>query len=60
MENENKEKTVLTDEELQEVAGGAIPPASVDCQSIKKPEDCEKQRFCRWSFAKCISMISGY
>ena len=60
MENENKEKNVLTDEELKEVAGGVIQSGLVDCQSIKKMEDCGKLRYCRWSFAKCVSKITGY
>ena len=54
------EKTILTDEQLQEVAGGVIQSGLVDCQSIKKPEDCGKHRYCRWTFAKCVSKITGY
>ena len=60
MENENMEKIILTDEELKEVAGGAIQSGLVDCQSIKKMEDCGKLRYCRWILTKCVSKITGY
>jgi hypothetical protein len=59
MENENMEKTILTDEELQEVAGGA--------QSLPYTEVCKQKnaimckevlRFCKWNGKECVSKWS--
>ena len=62
MENENKDKkTILTDEELKVVAGGASESSqSEECNRHKKPEDCIKIKYCQWHIAKCVSMYSGY
>ena len=59
MENENKEKVILTDEELKEVAGGSqcLPmggPAEV-CARKLLPRDCMKVKECTWTGAKCIT-----
>ena len=57
MENENKEKVVLTDEELKKVAGGAFKP--VDCKHSLKPEYCEKvKNYCIWRGGKCVPRTS--
>ena len=54
MENENKEKVVLTDEELKKVAGGVLPPAN--CGHNLKPEHCAKvKQYCIWLGGKCVS-----
>ena len=54
MENENKEKVVLTDEELKKVAGGA--PVTIICGHNLKPEHCEKvKQYCIWLGGKCVS-----
>ena len=62
MENENKDKkTILTDEELKVVAGGASGSSqSEECNRHKKPEDCIKIKYCQWHIAKCVSKFSGY
>ena len=53
MENENKEKVVLTDEELKKVAGGVLPPPN--CGHNLKPEYCEKHKsVCIWRGGKCV------
>ena len=60
MENENKDKkTILTDEELKEVAGGSqcLPmggPTEV-CARKLLPRDCMKVKECTWTGAKCIT-----
>ena len=48
MENENKEKNILTDEELKEVAGGAPLEYLNTCLSINDRKPCEAKKYCRW------------
>ena len=58
MENENKEKVVLNEEELKKVSGGAtfVP---VNCAHALKPENCEKVKYyCIWRGGKCVSKAS--
>ena len=58
MENENKDKkTILTDEQLKEVAGGARP-GSAGCMQYLKGEECVQQMLCKWSNGKCVSKLS--
>ena len=54
MENENKEKVILTDEELKEVAGGAAGYVPAGCARYLNSEECIKKSACRWSNGKCI------
>ena len=58
MENENKDKkTILTDEELKEVAGGAGPKLA-GCMHYLKIEECAKKRdLCIWSNGRCVSKL---
>ena len=57
MENENKDKVILTDEELKEVAGGASPKLA-GCMHYRKIEECAKKSdLCRWSNGKCVSKL---
>ena len=57
MENENKDKVILTDEELKEVAGGASPKFA-GCMHYRKIEECAKKSdLCRWSNGKCVSKL---
>ena len=58
MENENKDKkTILTDEELKEVAGG-VSPKFAGCKHYLKIEECAKKSDrCRWSNGKCVSNL---
>ena len=54
MENENKEKVVLTDEELKKVAGGAN--VLIICSHRLTPELCAKvKQYCIWLGGKCVS-----
>ena len=61
MENENKEKIVLTDEELKEVAGGASESdklaAEYFCNKILLLKRCifETQKKCAWIGNKCVA-----
>jgi hypothetical protein len=57
MENENKDKTILTDDQLKEVAGGS-GLSIVICSSKKNPEDCMKNRKCIWLDDKCVQESS--
>ena len=58
MENENKDKkTILTDEQLKEVAGGARP-GSAGCMQYLNGEECVQQMLCKWSNGKCVSKLS--
>ena len=57
MENENKDKVILTDEELKEVAGGSSPKFA-GCMHYRKIEECAKKSdLCRWSNGKCVSKL---
>ena len=61
MENEIKEKVILTDEQLQEVVGGASPrdklPAEYFCNKIMSSKKCilETQKKCAWIGNKCVA-----
>ena len=61
MENENKEKVILTDEQLKEVVGGASPrdklPAEYFCNKIMSSKQCilETQKKCAWIGNKCVA-----
>ena len=61
MENENKEKVILTDVELKEVVGGAAPrdklPAEYFCNKIMSSKKCilETQKKCAWIDNKCVA-----
>ena len=49
MENENKDKkTILTDEELKEVAGAGILDFIKSCLAISDRQSCESRNFCKW------------
>ena len=48
MENENKDKVVLNEEELKEVAGGAPLDYLKSCLSINDRKPCEAKKYCRW------------
>jgi hypothetical protein len=53
MENENKDKNiVLTDEELKEVAGGAVLWGN-PCERILNLKDCVGKKICKWVGNKC-------
>jgi hypothetical protein len=62
MENENMEKTILTDEELQEVAGGAkitdgkrIAYALDRCEKQRVMLHCKEISDCAWIDNQCIA-----
>ena len=57
MENENKDKVILTDEELKKVAGGARA-GSAGCMQYLNGEECVQQMLCNWSNGKCVSKLS--
>ena len=63
MENENKEKVILTDEELKEVAGGkevlskhALSYLIRDCEKLQGAKICIQQSngLCAYVNNKCI------
>ena len=61
MENENKDKkTILTDEELKEVAGGAGPTLSAPSEALDKAcrklnlKGCLEKPLCMWKDGNCI------
>ena len=54
MENENKDKAVLNEEELKEVAGGYSfggIPGTCKYLNIKK---CNEAAVCKWENGKCV------
>jgi hypothetical protein len=60
MENENKEKIILTDEELQEVAGGKkiselgwVQQAITLCAAQAPATKCMANPHCAWIGNKC-------
>ena len=61
MENENKEKVILTDEQLKEVVGGASAcdklAAEYFCNKIMSSKKCilETQKKCAWIGNKCVA-----
>ena len=55
MENENKDKNIiLTDEELQEVAGGVQNSLSTTCSTQKTQLGCMKIIICQWKDGECV------
>ena len=63
MENENKEKVILTDEELKEVAGGkevlnegTLLQLSSQCEKFPGMNVCIQQTYglCAWVNNKCV------
>ena len=61
MENENKEKIILTDEQLQEVAGGKkisqlgkVQHAINLCASQTPPPKCMANPHCAWIDQRCL------
>ena len=55
MENENKEKNILTDEELKEVAGGDARSAYiVKCMGKLNAKNCLELPYCKWENSKCV------
>jgi hypothetical protein len=57
MENENKEKVILTDEELKEVAGAGTLDFIKSCLAISDRQSCEYRNLCKWdeNQNKCLS-----
>ena len=60
MENENKEKVILTDEELKEVTGGkevlnkrSLSILSSQCEKFRG-KVCMQQTICAWVNNKCV------
>ena len=47
------EKVILTDEELKDVAGGAVGSTDNYCEQYDTAEDCNKNRLCQWGQFKC-------
>jgi hypothetical protein len=55
MENENKVKNILTDEELKEVAGGVKRPLQImECQKITNASRCSDMENCVWKDGVCM------
>lgn len=53
MENENKDKIILTDEELKNVTGGSHLVLNL-CNKKRDPKDCVKTTECTWKNGKCV------
>ena len=49
---ENKENIILTDEELKEVAGGAVLWGN-PCERILNSKECVGKKACKWVGNKC-------
>ena len=66
MENENKEKVILTDEELKKVAGGKISGEAVIntvkrmCGSSYSREACVRMADCAWISNRCLPNPNRY
>ena len=66
MENENKEKVILTDEVLKEVAGGKISGEAVIntvkrmCSSSYSREACVRMADCAWISDRCLPNPKRY
>ena len=58
MEKDNKEKNILTDEELKEVAGAGILDFIKSCLAISDRQSCESRNFCKWdkNQNKCLNL----
>lgn len=54
MENENKDKNILTDEELKNVDGGILSQMILHCRNFRNPKDCIKQIACKWENNLCL------
>ena len=56
LENENKDKNILTDEQLKEVDGGAVVVTAntTFCHGLS-PKQCKMYTACEWSNAKCVN-----
>ena len=54
MENENKDKVILTDEELKEVAGGVQNSLTTTCSTQKTLLGCMKIIICEWKDGECV------
>ena len=61
MENENKEKVILTDEELKEVTGGkevlnkeTLLHLSSQCEKFRGVIVCIQHTICAWVNNKCM------
>ena len=59
MENENKERINLTDEELKEVTGGCVSDDVILCGKITTEKDCNKQLNCKWVYNECQPKINS-
>ena len=56
MENENKDKNILTDDQLKEVDGGAVVvTANISFCHGLSPKQCKMNTACEWSNAKCVN-----
>ena len=53
MENENKDKRILTEEELKEVQGGVFGQILLNCKTIQDPKICKANMLCKWTNGKC-------
>ncbi len=66
MENENKEKVILNDEELKEVAGGKITNGRLiqmvknNCAKINGMRLCIQCSDCAWINGKCVPNPNRY
>jgi hypothetical protein len=67
MENENKEKTILTDEELQEVAGGKKISAEAVINEVRRicvsrfcRDSCMRNGDCAWISNRCLPNPNRY
>ena len=54
MENENKDKKILTEEELKEVEGGILGQILLNCKTIIDPKICSGNMLCKWTNGKCV------
>ena len=56
LENENKDKNILTDEQMKEVDGGAVVvTANISFCHGLSPKQCKMNTACEWSNAKCVN-----
>ena len=66
MENENKEKVILTDEELKEVVGGKITNGrriqlvKENCAKVNNMPLCIQCSDCAWINGKCVPNPNKY
>ena len=60
---ENKDKIILSDEELQLITGGTEAKRSgLDyfCEGFDTPEQCNSRVFCQWGQFTCHATPRGY